>query len=217
MRALALKTGVWLLLGGFPEKCRKADRISNTSVLLDPEGTDRARSTARCTCSTWTSRAANASGSRTPSEPGGDVVVAPTPWGGLGLSICYDLRFPELYRAHGGAGRAPDRRPVRLHLRDRQGSLARAAAGARDREPGLPDGARAVRRSRRPRAQLRPRAGRRSLGRGDRRVRRPRGLRARAARLRYQDKVRAHPALPRPTAGCEPAPICGFRVGRILR
>lgn len=30
--------------------------------------------------------------------PGTDVVVAPTPWGGLGLSICYDLRFPELYR-----------------------------------------------------------------------------------------------------------------------
>ena len=26
-------------------------------------------------------------------------MVAPTPWGGLGLSICYDLRFPELYRA----------------------------------------------------------------------------------------------------------------------
>ncbi len=31
-------------------------------------------------------------------EAGGDVVVAETPWGGLGMSICYDLRFPELYR-----------------------------------------------------------------------------------------------------------------------
>ena len=37
-------------------------------------------------------------------EPGADVVVAPTPWGGLGLSICYDLRFPELYRAHAAQG-----------------------------------------------------------------------------------------------------------------
>ena len=39
MRALALKAGVWLLLGGFPEKSRSAGRIHNTSVFMDPEGT----------------------------------------------------------------------------------------------------------------------------------------------------------------------------------
>ena len=32
-------------------------------------------------------------------EPGKDVVVVDTPVGRVGLSICYDLRFPELYRA----------------------------------------------------------------------------------------------------------------------
>ena len=52
-------------------------------------------------------------------EPGSDVVVAPFPWGGLGLSICYDLRFPELYRrqtAAGAAARRPrtSRRSTRL-------------------------------------------------------------------------------------------------------
>jgi predicted amidohydrolase len=31
-------------------------------------------------------------------EPGEDVVVADTPWGKSGISTCYDLRFPELYR-----------------------------------------------------------------------------------------------------------------------
>lgn len=38
-------------------------------------------------------------------EPGSRAVVAGLPWGGLGFSICYDLRFPYLYRAlaHGGA------------------------------------------------------------------------------------------------------------------
>jgi nitrilase len=38
-------------------------------------------------------------------RPGSDVVVASTPFGPLGLSICYDLRFPELYRrlVHAGA------------------------------------------------------------------------------------------------------------------
>ena len=32
-------------------------------------------------------------------EPGGEVVVANSPFGRLGLSVCYDLRFPELFRA----------------------------------------------------------------------------------------------------------------------
>lgn len=32
------------------------------------------------------------------------AVVAPTPWGGLGLTICYDVRFPQLYRAEAKAG-----------------------------------------------------------------------------------------------------------------
>ena len=38
--------------------------------------------------------------------PGSEAVVTETPWGGLGLSICYDLRFAALYRAlaQGGAG-----------------------------------------------------------------------------------------------------------------
>ena len=34
-------------------------------------------------------------------EPGDEVVVVETPYGKIGLSICYDLRFPELYRAMG--------------------------------------------------------------------------------------------------------------------
>ena len=36
--------------------------------------------------------------------PGEDAVVADTPWGRLGMSICYDLRFPQLYRALAQAG-----------------------------------------------------------------------------------------------------------------
>jgi predicted amidohydrolase len=37
-------------------------------------------------------------------QPGTQAVVASLPWGGLGLSICYDLRFPYLYRALAKAG-----------------------------------------------------------------------------------------------------------------
>jgi predicted amidohydrolase len=37
--------------------------------------------------------------------PGGKACITKTPWGGVGLSVCYDLRFPHLYRklAHSGA------------------------------------------------------------------------------------------------------------------
>ena len=37
-------------------------------------------------------------------EPGDSAVVAVTPWGTLGLTVCYDLRFPHLYRALAQAG-----------------------------------------------------------------------------------------------------------------
>jgi predicted amidohydrolase len=37
-------------------------------------------------------------------RPGDRAVACETPWGGLGLTICYDLRFPQLYRALAKAG-----------------------------------------------------------------------------------------------------------------
>jgi deaminated glutathione amidase len=37
-------------------------------------------------------------------RPGGQTVVAETPWGKLGMSVCYDVRFPHLYRALAQAG-----------------------------------------------------------------------------------------------------------------
>jgi predicted amidohydrolase len=97
MQELARGTGAWLLLGGFPE--RAAGRlIRNTSVLLDPAGAVAAiyRKIHLFDVDVPGGRRFRESESI---EPGGEVVVAETPWGGLGLTICYDLRFPELYRA----------------------------------------------------------------------------------------------------------------------
>jgi predicted amidohydrolase len=37
-------------------------------------------------------------------RPGGGTVVAETPWGRLGMTVCYDVRFPQLYRALAQAG-----------------------------------------------------------------------------------------------------------------
>ncbi len=97
MQELARGTGAWLLLGGFPE--RAAGRlIRNTAVLLDPTGAVAAlyRKIHLFDVDVPGGRRFRESESI---EPGHEVVVAETPWGGLGLSICYDLRFPELYRA----------------------------------------------------------------------------------------------------------------------
>jgi predicted amidohydrolase len=109
MRRAARQAGAWLLLGGFPEvghrpqAAGELQRIRNTSVLLSPDGDVTA-----------IYRKIHLFDVDVPGglrfreseaiEPGTDVVVADTPWGGLGLTICYDLRFPELYRAIAGRG-----------------------------------------------------------------------------------------------------------------
>jgi deaminated glutathione amidase len=97
MQELARGTGTWLLLGGFPERGSER-RIRNTAVLLDPQGTVAAvyRKIHLFDVDVPGGRRFRESESI---EPGGEVVVAETPWGGLGMSICYDLRFPELYRS----------------------------------------------------------------------------------------------------------------------
>ncbi len=67
-------------------------------------------------------------------QPGEAVVIADLPWGRLGLTICYDMRFPALYRALAESGASFLDDAVGLHQADRRGALARAAARARDRE-----------------------------------------------------------------------------------
>jgi deaminated glutathione amidase len=102
MVALARETNVHLLLGGFPERAASGDRIRNTSVLLDPTGKVLAcyRKIHLFDVDLPSARFRESESV----EPGGEVVVATLPWGGLGLSICYDLRFPELYRRLTAAG-----------------------------------------------------------------------------------------------------------------
>jgi predicted amidohydrolase len=104
MQDLARGAGVWLLLGGFPERVANDDRrIHNTSVLLDPEGHPRAAYRKLHLFDV------DVPGGRRFREsddvvPGTQAVVAETPWGALGLAICYDVRFPELFRQHAARG-----------------------------------------------------------------------------------------------------------------
>jgi predicted amidohydrolase len=97
LRELARETGVRLLGGTFPESIHGEARVYNTCVLISPEGELEAvyRKIHLFDVDLGPEARFTESASI---APGGEVVVADTPLGGVGLSVCYDLRFPELYR-----------------------------------------------------------------------------------------------------------------------
>ena len=102
LQALAQALSLWLLVGSLTLKTG-GDRIANRSYLIAadgrvvasydkihmfdvtlPDGKVIRESSAYC--------------------PGDRAAIAETPWGALGLTVCYDLRFPHLYRALAKAG-----------------------------------------------------------------------------------------------------------------
>ncbi len=110
LREVARETGVWLLIGslavdlsgetGTPEG---ETRLANRSYLLDPSGTivaryDKIHMFDVDLAGGESYRESNAF------RPGGRTVLADTPWGVLGMTVCYDLRFPQLYRTLAQAG-----------------------------------------------------------------------------------------------------------------
>lgn len=96
---LAARLGIHLLLGSFNEEAPQArgERCYNTSVLFAPDGSILARYRKIHLFDVDLSPEVRFLESETV-VPGEDVVVAQTDLGRLGLSICYDLRFGELYR-----------------------------------------------------------------------------------------------------------------------
>ena len=87
----------YLLLGSIPETIRGSRRIYNTSLLIGPDGELLAVYRKMHLFDINVRGRAVLQESRTVA-PGKRPVVVDTPLGRLGLSICYDLRFPELYR-----------------------------------------------------------------------------------------------------------------------
>ena len=91
---------IWLLGGTFPEVIPGDERVYNTSVMFSPEGIEVARY--RKIHLFDVSLGPDGEDSYRESlhfAPGEEIVVAPTSFGMVGMSVCYDLRFPELYRA----------------------------------------------------------------------------------------------------------------------
>ena len=97
MSALAKKHDVELVLGGFWEKANAAGKVFNACVHVDAAGAVKSVyrkihlfdvDLADGTKLTESSRV----------EAGTELVATDTCFGKLGLSVCYDVRFPELYR-----------------------------------------------------------------------------------------------------------------------
>ena len=95
---LAKTLGIHLLIGSLNEKSDDPERCYNTSVLYGPDGTILGRYRKIHLFDVDVSPEVRFLESNTV-VPGEEVVVVPTPIGTIGLSICYDLRFPRLYQA----------------------------------------------------------------------------------------------------------------------
>lgn len=104
LRAEAEALGIWLLIGSLALRTGDADgRFANRSFLVGPDGAICARYDKIHMFDV------NVSASEQYREsaayrPGGQAVVADTPFGRLGMSVCYDLRFPHLFRRLAQAG-----------------------------------------------------------------------------------------------------------------
>jgi predicted amidohydrolase len=104
VREAAAKHRLWVHLGSLPLKDERSDgRWANRSFMIDADGAIRARydkihlfDVDLATGESW--RESSVYG------PGERMVAVDTPWARMGLSVCYDMRFPDLYRALTNAG-----------------------------------------------------------------------------------------------------------------
>ena len=95
-RGWARELGIHLLAGSIAERVEGRERLANTSVLIDPAGDDVA---VYRKIHMFDVEVEGVSYRESENEQAGEeIVTAPLGDLQLGLSVCYDLRFPELYR-----------------------------------------------------------------------------------------------------------------------
>ena len=102
-RAWAKELGVWILIGSLAVKIDESGKRVNRSLLIDDRGE------LICHYDKIHLFDVTLSNGEIYSESakmlfGGKAVLAETPWGNLGLTVCYDVRFPNLYRSLAKAG-----------------------------------------------------------------------------------------------------------------
>lgn len=99
MAHAAREHGIWLLGGTLPLASDDAEKVINTTLVYDPEGRHVGRYD-KIHLFGFTKGTESYNESRT-IVPGRNVGTVETALGKVGMSVCYDLRFPELFRAMG--------------------------------------------------------------------------------------------------------------------
>lgn len=95
----AKKHKIWIIGGSIPLACNSPKKVRNSCLVYDDKGKQVARYDK---IHLFGLDLGNEHyHEETTIEPGNAIKVVDTPFGKIGLSICYDLRFPELYRAMG--------------------------------------------------------------------------------------------------------------------
>lgn len=101
-REWARETGAWLLAGSMVTRT-EGERLANRSYLVDPTGGIAAVYDKIHMFDVDIGEGERYRESRT-YRPGGEAMLADTPFCRLGMTVCYDMRFPALYRALAQAG-----------------------------------------------------------------------------------------------------------------
>jgi predicted amidohydrolase len=99
LAAKARQHGIWVAGGSIPLRTADPAKVTNSSLLFNPQGAVAARYD-KLHLFSFQDGTRNLDEART-MVAGTQLVTADTALGRIGLSICYDLRFPELYRALG--------------------------------------------------------------------------------------------------------------------
>ena len=138
----ARRHGIWVIGGTLPLKAPEPDRVLNTTLVFDPSGNEAARYDK---IHLFNFEKGDESFDEARTIRAGDTVVAfDAPFGRVGLSVCYDLRFPELYRRMGDCalivvpsaftyttGRAPWETLLRARAVENQCYVLAAAQGGK--------------------------------------------------------------------------------------
>lgn len=96
---MAQKYGIWLVGGTIPMAAKDAGKVRAASLLYDDTGARVARYDKMHLFDVHLVDADERYVESATIEPGNEIVVVDTPLGRLGMAVCYDLRFPEMFRA----------------------------------------------------------------------------------------------------------------------
>ena len=99
LKEQAVRNNIWLVGGTIPIRSKEPGKVFAACLLLNPQGEVVAHYN-KIHLFDVTIEASNESYTESETiSPGDSIVVVDTPFGRLGIAVCYDLRFPELFRA----------------------------------------------------------------------------------------------------------------------